>query len=430
MIYTIHKLLNKAGIQQIYIVFFELNWRLKVLKGNAIVGQSGGPTSVINASLAGVIEGAKAFDGITNILGMRYGIEGFMADNVINLGLESAATIAGLRRTPSSALGSCRKKLKDHDLPLIFEKLKKFDIRYIFLIGGNDTMDTICRIEAYAREHNHDIIGIGIPKTVDNDLFGTDHTPGYGSAGRYMALSVMQAGILARDMQKVDQFVVFQCIGREAGWLPAATALGKKDPSDAPHILCMPERKFDKAKFLADVKKTYDAYGWVSVVCGEGITYADGTPVSASQTKDQFKNIEFGAMGGTSAAMMLHRMIADEFGFRGEFQVTESLPMCAADRGVQQDFDEAYMCGRQAVKLASEGKTGLMVTLEREPGTVYKCTTGTAKLSDVAVRAKPMPDEFINAEGNFVTDAFLKYARPLIGELPDYVRLANHKFVK
>jgi 6-phosphofructokinase 1 len=399
-----------------------------VLKGNAIVGQSGGPTSVINASLAGVIDAAKQFDGIKNILGMRYGIEGFMAENVINLGQESQSIVDGLRRTPSSALGSCRKKLKNEDLPLIFEKLKKYDIRYIFLIGGNDTMDTICRIEAYAREHNHDIIGIGVPKTVDNDLFGTDHTPGFASAAKFMALSVMQAGVLARDMKKVDQFVVFQCIGREAGWLPAASALGKKDPADAPHILCLPERKFDKAKFLADVKRCYDANGFVSVVCGEGITYADGTPVSASQVKDQFKNVEFGAMGGTSAAMMLHQMIHQEFGFRGEFQVTESLPMCAADRGVQLDFDEAYLCGKQAVKLASEGKTGLMVTLVREPGKVYRCTTGTVALKDVAVRAKPLPEEFINAEGNFVTQACIDYIRPLVGELPDYVKLGCHKF--
>jgi 6-phosphofructokinase len=399
-----------------------------VLKGNAIIGQSGGPTSVINASLAGVVEAAKQVDNIKNILGMRYGIEGFMAENVIDLGREPQSAIAGLKQTPSSALGSCRKKLKDEDLPLIFEKLKKYDIRYVFLIGGNDTMDTICRIEAYAREHHHDIIGIGVPKTVDNDLFGTDHTPGFPSAARYMALSVMQAGVLARDMKKVDQFVVFQCIGREAGWLPAACALGKQDPADAPHILCMPERKFDKTKFLADVKRCYDTNGFVSIVCGEGITYADGTPVSASQVRDQFKNVEFGAMGGTSAAMMLHQIIHQEFGFRGEFQVTESLPMSAADRAVQLDIDEACMCGRQAVKLASEGKTGLMVTLVREPGKVYRCTTGTTPLKDVAVHAKPMPDEFINAEGNFVTQACLDYLRPLVGELPNYTRLNYQKF--
>ncbi len=394
-----------------------------MLKGNALIGQSGGPTSVINASLAGIITSAKQVDGIDKVLGMRYGIEGFMVGDVIDLGSQPDSVVEGLKTTPSSALGSCRHKLQDEDLPKVLEMLAKFDIRYVFLIGGNDTMDTIARIEKYAKEQNHELIGIGVPKTVDNDLFGTDHTPGFASAAKYMALSVMQAGVLARDMQKVDQFAIYQCIGREAGWLVGATAVGKSSAADAPHIMCLPERAFDKDKFLADVKKCYDAYGFVSIVCGEGITHADGTPVSASQTKDKFSNVEFGAMGGTSAAMALHRMISDEFGFRGEFQITESLPMCAADRAVQLDIDEAFMCGQQAVELAKEGKTGLMVTLCRKPGKDYQCNTGTIPLQEVAIKAKPMPDEYINDEGNFVSDAFLDYIRPLIGKMPEYVKL-------
>jgi 6-phosphofructokinase 1 len=399
-----------------------------MLKGNAIIGQSGGPTSVINASLAGAIEAAAGFECIENFLGMRYGVEGLMQENIINLGAQAKETIEGLKTTPSSSLGSCRHKLQDEDLPRVLEVLKKYNIRFVFLIGGNDTMDSIHRIEEYAAANNYELRGIGIPKTVDNDLFGTDHTPGYASAAKYMALSIKQAGMLARDMKRVDQFVVFQCIGREAGWLPAATALAKTCPSDAPHIICFPERSFDKDKFLADVKKCYEEHGYVSVVCGEGITYADGTPVSASQTKDKFNNVEFGAMGGTSAAISLHKMIADEFGFRGEFQITESLPMCAQDRAVQTDIDEACMCGRKAVELAAGGSTGLMVTLERESGLEYKSTTSTAPLKDVAVRAKPMPDEFINDEGNFITEKFIEYAKPLVGEMPEYVRLEDIDF--
>ncbi|MCI0498169.1 MAG: diphosphate--fructose-6-phosphate 1-phosphotransferase [Planctomycetales bacterium] len=399
-----------------------------MLKGNAVIGQSGGPTSVINASLSGIVTKARDFPAIPRILGMRYGIEGFMAENIIDLGAETGGTMERLKQTPSSALGSCRHKLKEHDLPRILDVLKKYNIRYVFLIGGNDTMDTIHRLEAYAKANRYDLAGIGIPKTVDNDLFGTDHTPGFASAARYMALSVMQAGILAKDMQKVDQFVVFQCIGREAGWLVGATAAGKRSPDDAPHIMCFPERAFEKAPFLAAVKKCHDQYGFVSIVCGEGIAYADGTPVSASQTKDKFNNIEFGAMGGTSAAMALHRMICDEFGFRGEFQITESLPMCAADRAVRLDIDEAYLCGQKAVELAMEGKTGLMVSLERVQGKDgYRCTTSTANLCDVAVKAKPMPDEYINAQGHFVTDKFMDYIKPLIGPLPEYAHLNYHK---
>ncbi|MEN6384312.1 MAG: diphosphate--fructose-6-phosphate 1-phosphotransferase [Phycisphaerales bacterium] len=399
-----------------------------MLKGNAIIGQSGGPTSVINSSLAGIVTKAKEFAGINNILGMRFGIEGFMAENVIDLGSENPETIKALKRLPSSVLGSCRYKLQDKDLPRILDLLKKYDIRYFFLIGGNDTMDTIHRVEAFANKNGYDMTGIGVPKTVDNDLFGTDHTPGFASAAKYVALSIQQAGILARDMRKVDQFVIFQCIGREAGWLPAASVLGKTEPSDAPHILCLPERHFEKDKFLAQVKRCYDDFGFVSIVCGEGIAYEDGTPVSASQTKDKFNNTEFGAMGGTSTAMMLHKFITEKFGFRGEFQITESLPMCAADRAVELDIEEAFMAGAGAVKLAEQGKTGLMVTLNRKPGSKYECFTGEIGLKEVAVRAKPMPDEFISKDGFGVTDAFVKYAAPLVGNLPQYAKLRYNKF--
>ncbi len=399
-----------------------------MLKGNAIIGQSGGPTSVINASLAGVVEAAQKFPGIGSVLGMRWGIEGFMAENIIDLTRLSPEFITSLKKTPSSALGSSRHKLKAPDLPVVFEVLKKFDIRYVFLIGGNDTMDTIHRVEDYARQQGYELIGIGVPKTVDNDLFGTDHTPGFPSAARYVAISVQQGGILARDMQKVDQFVIFQSVGRSAGWLAASAALAKKTPADPPHILCLPERPFDRDRFLAKVKECHSAFGWVSIVCGEGITYADGTPVSASKVKDKFSNVEFGAMGGTSAAMALHRMISDEFGFRGEFQVTESLPMCAADRVSPVDVEEAAMCGRKAVELAAEGVTGLMVSLVRKPGAAYSCTTGTAPLAEVAVKAKPMPDEYLTEDGLYVTQGFLDYVSPLVGPLPEYATLPFLKF--
>ncbi|GAB4143034.1 MAG: 6-phosphofructokinase [Thermogutta sp.] len=396
-----------------------------MLKGNAVVGQGGGPTSVINASLCGVIEACREQAQVTRCLGMRFGIEGFLEDRLIDLDAESEATISGLKTTPSSALGSCRYKLQDSDFPRLLEVLRRHDIRFFFYIGGNDTMDTIHRLEAYCRTQGYGMVGVGIPKTVDNDLFGTDHTPGFGSAARYVAMSVKQAGILARDMQRVDQFVIFQTVGRSAGWLAAASALAKTAEEDAPHIILMPERPFDRDRFLADVRKTRERFGWCSVVCGEGITYPDGTPVSAATVTDRFSNVEFGAMGGTSAAMMLHRMICNEFGWRGEFQVCESLQMCAADRVSDTDREEAYACGRRAVELAVEGVTGKMVSIRRTSDDPYRWTLDTAELSEVAVRAKPMPDEFIHPDGNFVTEAFLRYAGPLVGPLPDYVRLAG-----
>jgi 6-phosphofructokinase len=398
-----------------------------MLRGNAIVGQSGGPTAVINASLCGVIEACRESPQIERCLGMRYGIQGFMEDDIIDLGQESPETINRLRTTPSSALGSCRYKLRDDDFPRLLEQLQRHNIRYVFLIGGNDTMDTIHRLEDYCRKANYPMLGVGIPKTVDNDLFGTDHTPGYGSAARYVAISVRQAGMLARDMKRVDQFVIFQTVGRSAGWLAAASALARDAEDDAPHLILIPERPFDRDKFLAAVKRCYDRFGWCSIVCGEGITYADGRPVSAAQVTDQFSNIEFGAMGGTSAAMMLHRMISQTFGWRGEFQVCESLQMCAADRVSETDLEEAYACGREAVRLANEGVSGMMVSIQRESSSPYRYRLGTVPLAEVAIKAKPMPDEFIDEENLYVTDAFLEYARPLVGPLPAYVRLAGHR---
>ena len=392
-------------------------------KGKAIVGQSGGPTSVINASLAGVIEAARAGKAFDGLLGMRWGIEGLMDGTVIDLLAEDPATVAGLRATPSSALGSCRHKLADADFPILLDRLEDLGVHTLFLIGGNDSMDTIHRVCAYAGEQGYELLGVGVPKTVDNDLYGTDHTPGYPSAARYTALSVQQAGTLARDMQKVDQYVIYQSIGRDAGWLTAAGALAKRAEDDPPHLVYLPERPFHRERFLADAQAAQERFGYVSIVCGEGLKYADGTPVSASRTRDGFANVEYGAMGGASVGLNLHRMISEAFGWRGEFQITESLPMSAIDRAVQRDLDEAYACGREAVRLAAAGTGGVMVTLAAAEGPDAPCTLGTAPLHEVAVRAKPMPDEMINEAGNFPTRAFLDYAGPLVGPLPEFARL-------
>jgi 6-phosphofructokinase 1 len=394
-----------------------------MLKGNAIIGQSGGPTSVINSSLAGVIEAAVLSPDIMEIYGMQYGIEGFMQEWLYDLGRQPSHTIKGLRSTPSSALGSSRHKVKEDDLPRILEVIKKYDIRYFFLIGGNDTMDTINRVEAYCRAGKYELTGIGIPKTVDNDLFGTDHTPGFPSAARSNILNVMQAGVLARDMQKVDKFVIYQTIGRDAGWLAAATAMARRSEDDAPHLIYTPEFHFDRVKFLSDVENCIKKYGWVSIVCGEGLKYFDGTAVSSSVAKDKFNNIEFGAMGGASVATSLHRIITDKFGYRGEFQITESLIMSDIVRASEIDLEEAYLCGTEAVKLAEKGESGNMVSIERISDKPYKIKFGKVPLKDVAVTARPMPMEFFNSEGNNVSPAFISYIKPLIGELPDFIRL-------
>ena len=400
-----------------------------MIKGNALIGQSGGPTSVINSSLAGVIETALSSSVIGEIYGMHFGIEGFMQEWLFDLGHQPRKIIEGLRHTPSSALGSSRHKIQEKDLPLILNVLKKYDIRYFFLIGGNDTMDTIHRVESYCRNEKYELTGIGIPKTVDNDLFGTDHTPGFASAARSNILNVMQAGILARDMQKVDTFVIYQTIGRDAGWLAAATGLARKNEEDAPHLIYAPEFHFDSEKFLKEVDACIKKYGWVSIVCGEGLKYSDGTPVSSATVKDKFNNTEFGAMGGSSVALSLHRIITNEFGYRGEFQITESLIMSDFVRSSKIDLDEAYRCGVEAVKLAEKGESGFMVSIKRTSNQPYTIEFDKVPLNKVAVSAKPMSADLFNPEGNHVSQKFIDYIKPLAGELPEFVRLEK-LFVK
>ena len=284
-------------------------------------------------------------------------------------------------------------------------------------------MDTIHRIETYCRNEKYELTGIGIPKTVDNDLFGTDHTPGFASAARSNIMNVMQAGMLARDMQKVDKFVIYQTIGRDAGWLAAATALARKNEEDAPHLIYAPEFHFDRDRFLKETDACIKKYGWVSIVCGEGLKYADGTPVSSATVKDKFNNTEFGAMGGSSVALRLHQMIAGEFGYRGEFQITESLIMCDFVRSSTVDLDEAYRCGVEAVKMAEKGESGFMVSINRISNNPYTIEFGKVALKEVAVSAKPMSTDLFNAEGNHVSQKFIEYIKPLAGELPEFVQL-------
>jgi 6-phosphofructokinase 1 len=393
------------------------------MKKNAIIGQFGGPTSVINSSLCGLIQEGFKSEKIESVLGMRFGIKGFMKDKIFDLGKENPQVIEGLRQTPSSALGSCRHILKDEDFPLIMKQLKKYNIRYFFLIGGNGSMDTIRRIEKCCSENNYKLNGIGIPKTVDNDLCGTDHAPGFASAARYVCLSVQQAGRLARDMQSVDKYVILQTVGRNTGWLAASAALAKKKAADAPHLIYIPERPLSRKRFISNIKECIKKYGWVSIVCGEGILWKDGTPVASLQVQDNFSNIEFGAMGGGSAALNLHKIINQETKYRGEFQITESLSMCAIDRASKVDLEEAYACGVKAIKLAEEGVSGVMVSIHRVSSSPYKVELKTVSLDEVALHIKPMDDKYINAQGNFVTDEYIKYIKPLVGELPSYSEL-------
>jgi 6-phosphofructokinase len=398
------------------------------MKKNALIGQLGGPTSVINSSLCGLIEKGLKSDKIKHMLGMRDGIIGFLQDRIVDLGKEEPYAIKCLWHTPSSILGSSRYILKERDFPLILKIFKKYDIGHLFLIGGNGTMQLNRQIGQYCKKNGYAINVIGIPKTVDNDLCGTDHAPGFASAARYISLSVQQAGRLAHDMQSVDKYVILQTVGRNTGWLAASAALAKKRESDAPHLIYIPERPLSKKKFLSDVKKCIKKYGWVSIVCGEGILWEDKSFVASLNIKNDTTDFEFGAMGGGSAALNLHKLISKETDYRGEFQITESLSMCAIDRASKVDLEEAYLCGVKAIELAEEDVSGVMVSILRASSSPYRIKLSAISLDEVALGIKPLDDKYINTRGNFVTDKYLDYIKPLVGELPAYSELKYIKF--
>ncbi len=388
-------------------------------KKNAIVGQFGGPTSVINSSLQGIIEAGVKSKKIKSVLGMRDGILGLMQDRITDLGKVNPKIVKTLRSTPSSILGSCRYILKKEEFPLILKQIDKYNIGYFFLIGGNGTMEISRLIEQYCENNGYKISVIGIPKTVDNDICQTDHTPGFSSAARYVCLSVLQGGRLARDMKSVDKYVVMQTVGKNSGWLAASSAFAKRKEADAPHLIYIPERPLSREKFLSDVKDCIKKYGWVYVVCGEGIRWIDGSFVATHYSENNYEK-EFGAMGGGSAALNLHKIIYQDTKYRGEFQITESLPMCAMDRASKVDIEEAYSCGVKAVQLAEEGVSGVMVSIVRINSNPYKIKLATVPFEEVALKVKTMDDKYINLQGNFVTEEYIKYLKPLIGKIPTF----------
>ena len=398
------------------------------MKGIAIVAQTGGPTAVINSSLAGIISQCLKEENVEEVWGCHFGMKGLLEEDFIDL---TEAPIDLLQQTPGSALGSSRIKLKPENMPRVLEVFKKYNIRFFFGIGGDDTQLNVYEVEKYCKEQGYELGGMGCPKTVDNDLPLTDHTPGFPSAARYTALSVFQGGRLTQDMQKVDQFVIYQTIGRSAGWLAAAPYGFKEKASDPPHIILMPETPFNEEKFIEFYKECYDKYGFVSIITGEGVMDEDGNPVSATKVKDDFGNKEFGAMGGVSVGMEIHKIITKHFpDMRGEFQVTESLPMCADDRVVDVDRKEAFQLGAKAVELAASGDSGYMTTIERIDGPEYKTCIGKVPLCDVGGKQKPIPAEYIAENGMDMKPAFNDYIRPLLGEKPKYADLSVLKSVE
>ena len=394
------------------------------LKGKAIVAQSGGPTAVINASACGVIQAALRRDDIfTGVYGAINGILGVLNEDLFDLGKEDPAEIDRLKRTPSAALGSCRHKLKSlekdrADYQRVLEVFKAHEARYFFYIGGNDSMDTAAKISRLADEIDYEMIAVGVPKTIDNDLAYTDHCPGYGSVAKFTAASVMEAGLDTAALYTHDTCTVQEIMGRNAGWITAAAGLARRRPEDAPHIILLPEVPFVLEKFVSDVKECLKAFKRCFIACGEGVKTPDGKylgEAGGAFAKDAFGHTQLGGAGDAVRAI-----VESQCGVKCRVNRAGTAQRNAMHFASKTDVAEAYRVGKAAVTAAIRGVRGKMITLERhdEAGR-YRCTTGLADLEKVANGEKFVPPEFIDSSGIAVSDAFRAYATPLIaGEAP------------
>ena len=404
---------------------------------NAIVGQSGGPTSVINASLAGVFQ-ACVMRGANRVYGMLNGVEGLMNERVADLTatLGSSLEIELLKRTPSSYLGSCRYKLPDSlEHPEVYEKLfailKKLDIGYFFYIGGNDSMDTILKLSDYAAKIGSDIRFVGVPKTIDNDLTHTDHTPGYGSAAKYIGTTIKE---LVRDSTIYDlkSVTVVEIMGRNAGWLTAAAALAKSDDCEGVDMICLPEVPFNVEHFVEKVRVMQEKKPSIVIAVSEGVKLEDGRYVC--ELADDVHAVDaFGHKALTGTARYLANVVARNLDTKTRCIELSTLQRCAGHLTSRTDITEAYQVGGAAAKAAFEGVTGQMVALKRISNSPYQCTTELHPISEVANLEKKVPLSWMNENHTQMTEDFLAYARPLIqAELtPLYIAgLPHHIYMK
>ena len=391
------------------------------IHGNLIIGQSGGATAVINASLVGAVEAALADRRIDGIYGMHYGIQGLLAEDIVDLRREPMYLWPKIARTPSAALGTCRYKLQQNDPERAVEILKRYDIRYVLYIGGNDSADTAHQLAQVAEQAGHDLQTISVPKTIDNDLPFTDHCPGYGSAARFIALATQDSALNTISIPSHYPVKVIETMGRDAGWLTASSALGKRDEHDPPHITLMPEQTFSEERFLAQVEEIYRHIGYVVVVAAETIRDEKGQPLGSS---GQVGTDAFHHPLLSGAAQYLVELVKQKLQLRARFDKPGDLQRMASNSISSPDYDEAYLVGKMGVQALLNGESDKMVTLERQDEPTYACTTGLAELEQVANQQRLMPDEYLDASKTMVTQAFYEYALPLIGDpLPEPARL-------
>ena len=394
------------------------------MRGNIVVGQSGGPTAVINSSVAGVYAAAKKL-GVKKIYGMVHGIQGFLQDNLIDLGeyLDDETGIELLKRTPSAVLGSCRfkmPKIEGHEdvYEKVFEIMEKHDIECLFYAGGNDSMDTVKMLSDYAAAHNKPQRFMGVPKTIDNDLPVTDHCPGYGSAAKYIATSMKE---IIRDNESFGvekpTVCIVEIMGRHAGWLTAAAALSRGDDCSGPDAIYLPEVTFDMDKFMEKVKYLAATKSSVVIAVSEGVALADGRFVCELGNASDFVDA-FGHKQLSGCAATLANKVAAETGLKTRAVEFSTLQRAATHLASLTDINEAFQVGYDAVKAAEEGKTGMMITLNRNGDDPYQCGTSAYDIHAIANVERPVPAEWITEDGCDVNEGYINYARPLImGEL-------------
>lgn len=385
---------------------------------NAIIAQSGGPTAAINASLAGVISGALQSDRIEKVYGSLYGIEGILQEKILPITAENMTDddLNILKQTPSSYLGSCRYKLpKDFSDTTIFDQIfsffTRYNIGYFFYIGGNDSMDTVYRLNEYACHIGYDIHIMGVPKTIDNDLDVTDHTPGYGSAAKFIATSVKEIA-LDSNVYDLDSVTIIEIMGRNAGWLTAASALARTDGQCAPHLIYLPETTFCYDKFLSDIARVHKQHSNVVICVSEGIKTADGSYVCEGQSNGLTD--VFGHKNLSGTAKVLEAYVREKLGYKARGIELNVLQRSAAHCLSKTDIDEAFAIGKSAVEAALKGESGRMMIYERMSDAPYTIRISSTDIQNAANAEKVIPASFIHAETSDITDDFFTYAQPLI----------------
>lgn len=391
--------------------------------GKLLIGQAGGATAVINASLVGVVREAGRDGAFDEIWGMRRGAEGALRGEFVDLGSVSGDTLTAVARTPGAALGSSRHKLSDDEAELLLDVFRREDVRAFLYIGGNDSADTVHRLARLAASRGQELCAIAIPKTIDNDLPVTDHSPGYGSIARYVAVATMDSAKDTESMPTMYPVKIIEVMGRDAGWVAAAASLGKREPVDAPHLIYVPERPLSQSRLLEDVLRVYREVGHVVAVVTETVRDEAGQPFADPQLSMETDAFGHPLLRGTAGTMC--RLIQSELGLRARYDKPGSLQRMSMMFVSSVDLEEAAEVGAAAVRLARGGATNRMVTLVRDTDEPYIWHTDSAPLQEIANRQRLLPDHFLTAEGTATTEAFRRYVTPLLGPnpLPEYARL-------